>query len=100
VFIYVNAERAADPAVSSFVEYYIEHAGALAEEVGYVALSPEAYAAAAERFEGRVTGSVFSGGSQIGLSIEELLRLEGAPADSAAAPAETTAVPATAEPTP
>jgi phosphate transport system substrate-binding protein len=84
VFIYVNAERAADPAVSAFVEYYIEHAGALAEEVGYVALSPEAYAAAAERFERRVSGSVFAGGSQVGLSLEDLLRLEGAEPDSVA----------------
>jgi phosphate transport system substrate-binding protein len=87
VFIYVNTERAADPAVAAFVEYYIEHAGALAEEVGFVALSPEAYAAAAERFEARVPGSVFTGGSQVGVRLEDLLRMEGGLPDSAAVPA-------------
>jgi phosphate transport system substrate-binding protein len=86
IFIYVNEERAADPAVAAFVEYYIEHAGALAEEVGYVALSPEAYAAGAERFEARVVGSVFDGGSQVGVRLEDLLRMEGAAPDSAAVP--------------
>ena len=84
-FIYVSTARADDPAVRAFVEYYMEHGGALAEEVGYVALSPEAYAAAAERFANRVTGSVFSGGSQIGVRLEDLLRMEGAePAGGAA----------------
>jgi phosphate transport system substrate-binding protein len=94
VFIYVNAERSTEPAVEAFVEYYIEHAGALAEEVGYVALSPEAYAAAAERFEARVPGSVFEGGSQVGVSLEELLRMEGSEADSTVVPDSAAGAPA------
>ncbi len=93
IFIYVNTESAAEPAVAAFVEYYIEHAGALAEEVGYVALSPDAYAAAAERFEARTPGSVFAGGSQVGLRLEDLLRAEGVAPDSAAAPADSGAAP-------
>jgi phosphate transport system substrate-binding protein len=90
-FIYVNAEKAADPAVRAFVEYYMEHGGALAEEVGYVALSPEAYTAASERFENRVTGSVFSGGSQIGVRLEDLLRMETAGPEPAGAAPDTAA---------
>lgn len=86
-FIYVNAAKADDPAVRAFVEYYMEHGGALAEEVGYVALSAEAYEAASERFANGITGSVFSGGSQVGVRLEDLLRMEGAgPAPSADGP--------------
>src|SRR5690606_38611836 len=56
-------------------------------EVGYVPLSAEAYAAARERFAAGTTGSVFAGGSQVGVTIEDLLRREGA-SDSASAPSE------------
>lgn len=75
-FIYVNAERADNPAVLAFVRFYLEHAGELATEVGYVPLSAEAYTLGRSRLDGRVTGSVFGGeGSRIGVSIEDLLRL-------------------------
>ena len=91
-FIYVSAAAADDPVVRAFVAYYLEHGGALAEEVGYVALSPEAYAAAAERFERRITGSLFAGGSQIGVRLEDLLRMEAAGAPpTGTAPPDTTA---------
>jgi phosphate transport system substrate-binding protein len=89
-FIYVSAAAAEDPAVQAFVAFYLEHGGALAEEVGYVPLSDEAYAAAQARFDERITGSVFAGGSQVGVRLEDLLRMEGAPGGSAA-PADTAA---------
>lgn len=97
-FIYVNAERANDPAVQTFVEFYLDHAAELAREVGYVPLSDEAYVLARERFENRVTGSIFGGkGSQVGVRMIDLLRLEQAeaPAD---APVDTTSVDTTATP--
>ncbi len=83
-FIYVSAARLRDPGVQAFVHYYLDHATALAREVGYVPLSAEAYAAARERFDRGITGSVFAGGAQVGVRLEELLRMEEA-ADSAAA---------------
>jgi len=41
IFIYLNTASLARPEVSAFVDFYIDNAGALASEVGYIAL-PEA----------------------------------------------------------
>jgi len=49
LFIYVRADRANDPAVQQFVEFYLNNAGELASEVGYVSLSDEAYQLAGVR---------------------------------------------------
>ncbi len=78
VFIYVNAQAAERPEVQAFVRFYLDpqNAAALVSEVGYVPLSENAYALALQRFEKRITGSVFGGGSQVGVSIEELLGKE------------------------
>ncbi len=77
IFIYVSVERANDPAVEAFVEFYLQHAAELAPEVGYVPLTAEAYELALERFRNRVTGSIFGGeGSQVGVRVVDLLRLE------------------------
>ncbi len=76
VFIYVRKDALDRPEVEAFVNFYLENAGALATEVGYVALPDRAYELAKERVAKRITGSVFSGGSQVGVSIEELLKIE------------------------
>lgn len=76
LFIYVRKDALDRPEVEAFVNFYLENAGTLAAEVGYVALPDRAYELAKERVAKRVTGSVFSGGSQVGVSIEELLKIE------------------------
>ncbi|HEY8380251.1 MAG TPA: PstS family phosphate ABC transporter substrate-binding protein [Nannocystis sp.] len=43
VFIYVNEAALARPEVAAFVRFYLEHAGVLAREVGYVPLEPSMY---------------------------------------------------------
>jgi len=43
IFIYVSKESAARPEVKSFVEFYLENAPVLSEEIGYVALPKEKY---------------------------------------------------------
>jgi ABC-type phosphate transport system substrate-binding protein len=43
VFIYVNTESLERPEVQAFIEFYMQEGGALAEEVGYVALPDEVY---------------------------------------------------------
>ena len=43
VFIYLNAESLSRPEVRSFVDFYIDNAGAIASEVGYIALPTEMY---------------------------------------------------------
>jgi phosphate transport system substrate-binding protein len=80
LFIYVAKSALDRVDVASFVRFYLESAPGLVREVGYVPLPEQAYVLARERVEARRTGSMFEGGSQVGLSIEALLqREEGAP---------------------
>ena len=77
IFIYVSKRSATKPEVSEFVNFYLENAPALTEEVGYIPLPDKVYGQAIERFEKRKTGSVFGGeGAKIGVSIEDLLKME------------------------
>ena len=74
VFIYVSKKSAERPEVARFVEFYLTHASTLTKEVGYIPLPDAAYQLALERFQQRVTGSVFGGkGAKMGVSVEELL---------------------------
>jgi len=75
LFIYVAADQADRPEVQAFVEFYLENAGTLAEEVGYIPLPDEAYQLALERFRARKTGSVFHG-VEVGVAIEDVLKRE------------------------
>jgi phosphate transport system substrate-binding protein len=45
LFIYVRLDSLARPDVAKFVEFYLANAGAVATEVGYVAVSDEVAAA-------------------------------------------------------
>lgn len=77
LFIYVNRKSADRPEVKTFVEFYLRNAARLAKEVAYVPLPKRAYEMAMERFRKRIVGSMFGAkGSQVGLSIEELLAAE------------------------
>jgi phosphate transport system substrate-binding protein len=77
VFIYVNAKAAAErPEVRAFVEYYLKESADLITEVGYVPLPERAYQLAAERLAENVTGTVFEGHSEVGVSVESLLQRE------------------------
>ena len=77
LFIYVAAKSLSRPEVVQFVDFYLAHAGKLAEEVGYVQLGDNGYRLVAEHFKARTTGSIFGeGGSQVGVTIEELLAKE------------------------
>ncbi len=75
-FIYVNAASAKKPYVKSFVKFYLEHAGKLAEEVGYVPLPKEAYRLSHQRFTRGITGSVFENKSTVGANLLQLLSSE------------------------
>ncbi|MCB9731804.1 MAG: PstS family phosphate ABC transporter substrate-binding protein [Deltaproteobacteria bacterium] len=77
IFIYVSKKAAERPEVQAFVSFWMGDAGKLAQEVGYIALPPNAYTLGQARFDKRVTGSVFGGhGAQIGVSVESLLQKE------------------------
>lgn len=78
VFIYVSTKALGRPEVQKFVEFYLAKGGALAEEVGYVPLGDHGYQLVTGHFTARKTGSVFEhAGSQVGLTIEQLLAREG-----------------------
>lgn len=75
VFIYVSAKALEQPQVKAFVDFYLKNAADLVGEVGYVPLPATAYTLAAEKVAQRRIGSAFGGkGSQVGVSIEALLR--------------------------
>ncbi|MGQ0645593.1 MAG: PstS family phosphate ABC transporter substrate-binding protein [Elusimicrobiota bacterium] len=73
VFIYVSRESMKKPEVKAFMEFYLNEGGALAEEVGYVALPSGNYQQALQRLVAGTPGTAFGGKSEVGVSIEELL---------------------------
>lgn len=75
LFIYVSKKSAMRPEVGAFVNFMTANSVALTNEVGYVPLTPSAVELAAARFEKRQVGSLFAhGGSQVGVTLEELLK--------------------------
>ena len=76
LFIYVAVKSAERPEVQEFVSSYFSSPG-LIREVGYIDLPPEAYTLAQGHFDDRKTGTAFGkGGSQVGVTIAELLQRE------------------------
>ncbi len=74
LFIYVSADAAERGVVQEFIRFYLTHVDEIVKDVGYVPLKEQTYQLALERFRNRVTGSVFSGGAQVGVDINELLQ--------------------------
>ncbi|MGF1461402.1 MAG: PstS family phosphate ABC transporter substrate-binding protein [Leptolyngbyaceae cyanobacterium] len=75
LFIYVNLESAQqNPAVREFVQFYLESAPALVDDVGYVPLPEEGYHIAWVNFQEGEVGTAFDGTPQPDLTIAELLR--------------------------
>ncbi|MBC8201059.1 MAG: PstS family phosphate ABC transporter substrate-binding protein [Planctomycetes bacterium] len=62
LFIYVNKTALDKPAVQVFVDYYIDNAGDMAEEVGYVRLPETMYDRVRKNIASRKTGTQFIDG--------------------------------------
>jgi phosphate transport system substrate-binding protein len=76
LFIYVARKAADRPEVQRFVESFFT-ATDLVREVGYVELTPQIYELAKKHFAERKIGTAFGeGGSQVGLTLEDLLTRE------------------------
>lgn len=76
LFIYVAAPAAERPEVDAFVDFYLSKSFTPlidTPEVGYIELPDEMYAAAAQRFTGRVTGTLFPNGAEVGASLDRYL---------------------------
>jgi phosphate transport system substrate-binding protein len=77
LFIYVAHKSAERPEVKAYMDFYFNKGSALVAEVGYVPLTADGYQLARAHFDKRVPGTVFgSGGSQVGVTIEQLLARE------------------------
>jgi phosphate transport system substrate-binding protein len=76
IFIYVNAKSLARPEVKDFVQFYMTHGAKLAREVKYVPLPDSAYKTGWAHVAGMKKGTVFAGESEVGVTIEELLKRE------------------------
>ena len=84
-FLYLNADRLdAEPALAAFTAFYLQHAAALAREVGAVPLSGAAYGLVRDRLAARATGTAFAG--RVGARVDEVLSRVGAPAAAGAGP--------------
>ncbi|HBE20482.1 MAG TPA: protein sphX [Cyanobacteria bacterium UBA11149] len=76
LLIYVSAKAADRPEIKQFIQFYLSQAPRLVTEVQYIPLPDQAYQLAGQHFNNKKLGSVFVGRSTVGISIEELLRLE------------------------
>ena len=76
IFIYVNAKSFARPEVKEFAEFYNKHGEKLAREVKYVPLPPTAYTHNLEMLSKRTLGTKFGGENKVGLTIEQLMKME------------------------
>jgi phosphate transport system substrate-binding protein len=76
LFIYVSKKSAERPEVQKFVDSSFTRGRELVEEVGYVPLTPQIYELAQKHFAERKVGTVFESGSQVGVTLEELLAKE------------------------
>jgi phosphate transport system substrate-binding protein len=76
LFIYVARKAADRPEVQRFVESYFTQPEVI-REVGYVELTPEIYELAKAHFADRKIGTAFgNGGSQVGMTLKDLLSRE------------------------
>jgi phosphate transport system substrate-binding protein len=77
LFIYVSGKSAGRPEVQKFVDSYFTTGKDLVTEVGYVPLTDQIYQLAQKHYAERKVGTAFGkGGSQVGVTLEELLTRE------------------------
>lgn len=77
LFVYINSMALDRPEVAEYIRFLLSNGPRFVEEARYIPLPERAYDLAQQRVDERKIGSVFSGGAQVGISIEELLVLEG-----------------------
>lgn len=73
LFLYARKDALARPEINKFVSYFIKNAPELTTQVGYMPLQKNVYSLTAQRVDKKVTGSLFSGGSQVGVNLAEVL---------------------------
>jgi phosphate transport system substrate-binding protein len=77
LFIYVKESSASRPEIREFVQFMMTQGADLVAEVGYVPLPKSAYDLAWKHFNDKKLGTVFGGHPQVGITIDQLLSMEG-----------------------
>jgi len=76
IFIYVDkAKIEARPELAAFIQFFLDNAASLSEEVGYIPLPAAVHKLTVERFKGRIAGTVYEGAKQ-DASVEDLMKLK------------------------
>jgi phosphate transport system substrate-binding protein len=76
IFVYVNAKSASKPEVKEFIAYFNKNADKLVKEVKYVPLPSRAYSYNMETLGKMRLGTKFAGENKVGVTIEELMKME------------------------
>jgi phosphate transport system substrate-binding protein len=76
IFIYINAKSLERAEVKQLLDFYMKNADGLVREVKYVPLPAKAYAYNLDHIEKKQLGTKFGGENKVGLTIEELMKLE------------------------
>lgn len=76
IFIYVSGNAVKRPEVREFVEFYNKNAAQLVKEVKYVPLPAAAYTYNLETLAKNRLGTKFGGENLVGVTIEQLMKLE------------------------
>jgi phosphate transport system substrate-binding protein len=76
IFIYVSTKAAQRPEVKEFVEFFNRNGEKLAKEVKYVPLPGNAYTHNLQTLAKMQAGTKFAGENKVGLTIEQLMKLE------------------------
>ena len=76
IFTYVKAASLDKPEVKSFVEFYMQNAVQLTQEVKYIPLPATVYTQNMDNINNKKVGSRFDGKNAIGITIDELMKRE------------------------
>ncbi len=74
MLIYANTAAEGKKEVKDFLNFYIQNAGKLSKEVGYIPLQENLYTLVSDRLQHDVTGSIYPDGKEVGSELEDLLK--------------------------
>jgi phosphate transport system substrate-binding protein len=75
LFIYVNLQSLQRPELANFVQFYIENAGPLCSNAGYIPFDMQIYEKVRERLSNRETGTAFGGQLKEGMELKAIMDL-------------------------
>ena len=76
LFIYVKAKSTEKPEIKEYVKFFMDNAPALVNEVKFFPLPSKVYSLNIQHFNQKRIGTVFLNESEVGISIEEVLKRE------------------------